>query len=274
MNIAFDPWIPVTAPDGASGRISLHDALTHGEDYADLAVRPHERVALMRLLLCVSHASLKGPKDFDEWETVPKLLPEAADSYLKTWKDSFELFHPEKPWLQVAGLNVCASPMGQSQKDPEGSWQPLTKLSLTRASGNNSTLFDHSASSSDYETFTDPEIALNLLTFQNYFIAGGKAPSRMWGSIEMKNPPNPKGGPCAGKSIIYSFGRRSNILSTIHINLNHFEDIGFIYDNNSSLIGKPIWELPIDMPFNENSINNATKTHLGRLVPQTRILKN
>lgn len=272
MNIAFDPWIPVTTLTGSSTLISVHKALTNGESYADLAVRPHERVALMRLLLCVSHAALDGPKDFEEWEQVPERLPEAVSSYLETWKESFELFHPEKPWLQVAGLNVCASPKSK-QKDPEDSWQPLTKLCLTRASGNNSTLFDHSASASDYEIFSDSEIVLNLLTFQNYFVAGGKASSRMWGSIEMKNPPNPKGGPCAGKSIIYTFGRSKNLISTIHINMNHYEDIELTYGNNNSYIGRPIWEIPIDTPINEISLYNATKTHLGRLVPQTRILK-
>lgn len=274
MNIAFDPWIPVTTSDGSSTLISVQEALTHGENYADLAVRPHERVALMRLLLCVSHAALDGPIDFDEWEQVPKRLPEAADKYLKEWdaKDSFELFHPEKPWLQVAGLNLLASSKAK-QKDPDDEWLPLTKLSLTRASGNNSTLFDHQASASDYEMFTEPEIALNLLTFQNYFVAGGKASSRMWGAIEMANPSNPKGGPCAGKSIIFSFGRGANLRSTIHLNLNSYEDMKLIYVDNSSFIGKPIWEIPIDSPMNIIAIDNATKTHLGRLVPQTRILK-
>lgn len=272
MNIAFDPWIPVTTMTGSSTLISVHEALTNGESYADLAVRPHERVALMRLLLCVSHAALDGPKDFEEWEQVPERLPGAVSSYLDIWKESFELFHPEKPWLQVAGLNVCVSPKSR-QKDSEDSWQPLTKLSLTRASGISSTLFDHSACASDYEVFSDSEIVLNLLTFQNYFVAGGKASSRMWGSIEMKNPPNPKGGPCAGKSIIYTFGRSKNLVSTIHINMNNYEDIYFSYGNNNSYIGMPIWEMPIDTPINEQSICNATKTYLGRLVPQTRILK-
>lgn len=272
MNIAFDPWIPVTMPDGSSTMISVHEALTQGGNYTDLAVRPHERVALMRLLLCVSHAALDGPKDFDEWEQVPERLPEAADGYLKTWKDSFELFHAEKPWLQVAGLNLLATSKTK-QKNPEDEWLPLTKLSLTRASGNNSTLFDHHASASDYEVFTDPEIALNLLTFQNYFVAGGKASSRRWGDIEMANPSNPKGGPCAGKSIIYSFGRGANLLSTMHLNMNSYEEINFVYGDGASFIGKPVWELPIDSPTNRSAIDNATKTHLGRLVPQTRILR-
>jgi len=101
MNVAFDPWIPVVNSAGKREAASLCDVLAEGEKYADLAVRPHERVALMRLFLCVAHAALDGPKNYDEWCEVPKKLPEATHAYLTKWKDSFELFHPTKPWLQV-----------------------------------------------------------------------------------------------------------------------------------------------------------------------------
>jgi len=102
MNIAFDPWIPVVTLSGKRKQASLCDVLTNGSEFADLAVRPHERVSLMRLFLCVAHAALKGPKDYKEWKEVPARLPGAAQKYLKEWKDSFELFHKKKPWLQVA----------------------------------------------------------------------------------------------------------------------------------------------------------------------------
>ncbi len=48
--------------------------------------------------------ALNGPKDYDDWCNVPKKLPGAVQKYLTDWKDSFELFHEEKPWLQVAEL--------------------------------------------------------------------------------------------------------------------------------------------------------------------------
>lgn len=98
MNVAFDPWIPVVTNTGIRDMVSLYNVLTEGEKYADLAVRPHERVSLMRLFLCVAHAALDGPKDYDEWLTIPERLPDAAKKYLAKWKDSFELFHKEKPW--------------------------------------------------------------------------------------------------------------------------------------------------------------------------------
>src|SRR5438094_827693 len=105
MNIASDPWIPVVDLTGTRLIVSLMDVFTDGWQYADLAVRPHERVSLMRLFLCVGHAALDGPKNYEEWRVVPKKLPDAARSYLTMWKDSFELFHEDRPWLQAAKLS-------------------------------------------------------------------------------------------------------------------------------------------------------------------------
>ena len=90
MNVAVDPWIPVVTVSGEQEMASLYSVLAGGEKFADLAVRPHERVSLMRLFLCVAHAALNGPKNYDEWCEVPKRLPEAVQNYLMKWKDSFE----------------------------------------------------------------------------------------------------------------------------------------------------------------------------------------
>lgn len=57
MNGVSDPWIPVVGNDGAACTVSLLGAFEHGHEIRDLAVRPHERVALMRLLLAVAQAS-------------------------------------------------------------------------------------------------------------------------------------------------------------------------------------------------------------------------
>lgn len=140
MNVAFDRWIPVVTITGTPEKASLRDVLTEGEKYADLAVRPHERVALMRLFLCVAHAALDGPKDYDEWEAVPQKLPDAAQKYLEKWKDHFELFHPTRPWLQVAGLTKSRS-QGKDVAVTDD-WIPTSKLNFSFATGSNSTLFD------------------------------------------------------------------------------------------------------------------------------------
>jgi len=272
MNVAFDPWIPVVTLSGDPDLASLCSILTEGERYADLAVRPHERVSLMRLFLCVVHAALDGPKDYDEWLEVPQRLPDAVRKYLETWKDSFELFHKAKPWLQVAELK--AIPSSKNDRVDDKSWSPLSKLSFARASGNNSTLFDHESNGGAPTVYKREEIALSLLSFQNFFVAGGKASSRLWGDVEMKNPPNPKGGPCSGKSILFTFLRGTNLIDSIYVNLNTYDDLErLIYGNQDNWLGRPLWEQPIKSPNDSESITNTTQTHLGRLVPQTRILR-
>jgi CRISPR system Cascade subunit CasA len=272
MNVAFDSWIPVVTLSGRRKLISLAEVLTNGSDYADLAVRPHERVSLMRLFLCVAHASLNGPKDIREWREVPKKLPNAAEKYLSQWKDSLELFHKKKPWLQVAELNVLPRDKKDESKEEED-WSRLSRLCFERASGINTTLFDHLSNGGPPTQYTAEEIALNLLTFQNFFVAGGKASPRVWGKVKMEKPPNPKGGPCAGKSILFTFIRGRNLEETIHLNLSTHNDLKTLYGDLNNWLGQPLWEQPIKSPTDTKAIANATRTHLGRLVPQTRMLR-
>ena len=48
MNLTTGKWIPVVWADGKSDKVSLLDVFQRGEEIRDLAVRPHERIALMR----------------------------------------------------------------------------------------------------------------------------------------------------------------------------------------------------------------------------------
>ena len=272
MNVATEPWIPVLNNAGGRELVSLISVFTEGDKFADLAVRPHERVALMRLFLCIAHVALDGPRNITEWYDAPAKLPEAVRIYLTKWESSFELFHETKPWLQVAALTSGATDKNDNPDNEKG-WSSLNKLCFTRASGNTSTLFDHEANGGQETKYLAEEIVLNLLTFQNFFVAGGKASTRFWGDIEMANPPNPRGGPCSGKSILFTFLRGADLFKSIILNLNTYEDLKLIYGDSENWLGKPLWEMPINSPCHHEAVFNATKTHLGRLVPQTRILK-
>lgn len=264
MNIAFEPWIPVTMLDGSPKRISVRDALTQGQLYADLAVRPHERVALMRLLLCVSHAALDGPKDFDDWETVPQCLPEAASSYLKKWKDSFELFHPEKPWLQVAGL---AKNAGTAKVVNDFELTPISKLFFENATGNNTTLFDHQGTNTKRISEL-ADVVIAMITFQ-CFSPGGLISQVYFGPY--KTSKSSKDAPCVPASMIHAFIRGKNLFETLWLNLLTDEEINMAYGEYPK--GCPVWEQVPQNMADTASINNATQTFLGRLVPMARFIK-
>ncbi|MDD5328428.1 MAG: type I-E CRISPR-associated protein Cse1/CasA [Sulfuricella sp.] len=277
MNVAFDPWIPVIVNSGKRELASLYAVLAEGEKFADLAVRPHERVALMRLFLCVVHAALKGPKDYDEWCEVPKRLPDAVRTYLTDWKDSFELFHEKKPWLQVAELNGVEKEGGES-----GKTSPVALLDFELATGNNSTLNDHGGQMG-FRPIKPERIALNLLTFQN-FSSGGGSPVAQWKMIKTSQVGNPDA-PCLSQSMAHCLFRGRSVAETLHFNLPTFETIGNAYrafstdkkkgDSYSDLaLGRPVWENFPKSPEKEvDGVINATKTYIGRLVPISRWIR-
>ncbi len=280
MNIAFDPWIPVVNTAGKRELARLSEVLTEGEKFVDLAVRPHERVSLMRLFLCVAHAALNGPKNYDEWCEVPKKLPDAVRKYLKKWNDPeygvFELFHKDRPWLQVAKLKGV-----EKEDEDTGKTSPVALLDFELATGNNSTLNDH-AGQTVLRQIGPERVALNLLTFQN-FSSGGGSPVAQWKSVKTSQVGNPDA-PCLSQSMAHCLFRGKTIAETIHLNLPTFKSIGNGYKTceitkksikfSEINLGKPVWEFFPDSPENDSdSAINATKTYLGRLVPISRWIR-
>jgi CRISPR system Cascade subunit CasA len=276
MNVAFDPWIPVMTVTGKCQLVSLYSVLADGGRYADLAVRPHERVALMRLLLCVAHVALDGPKDYDEWCEVPQRLPDAARNYLTEWKESFELFHPDKPWLQIKELTGSKA-------------SPTALLDFELATGNNSTLHDHAGQNQKRE-LSKARISLALLTFQN-FSSGGGSPVATWRAVKTSQVGNPDA-PCLSQSMAHCMIRGNSLAKTIHLNLPTYETVSSLYKgcitykenkkNNERArsemqdidIGKPIWEFYPDGPEKDSpQAINATQSYLGRLVPLSRWIR-
>jgi len=259
MNVAFDPWIPVVSMEGDRELISLHQVFTEGEKYADLAVRPHERVSLMRLFMCIAHAALDGPKDYDDWCEMPKRLPHAASDYLHNWKDSFELFHPEKPWLQVGELKP-------SKNNDEKSFTPLAKLDFAMASGVAATIFDHAGSIE--RSFDYSQLILGLIGIQN-FSTCGLLSRPLWNGTACPN--SAKDAPCITSSMLHVFLQGKHVLEAICLNLCDYEELSLLFKSvaeGTDWVGKPVWEI---MPKEVNDVR-TTKTYLGRLVPISRAI--
>lgn len=262
MNVAFDPWIPVVTEKGENRLVSLCSIFTEGKQFSDLSVRPHERVSLMRLFLCVVHAALDGPKDFDEWKAVPDRLDMAAAEYLEKWRDSFELFHPTKPWLQVANIsNAAETPV--DFKDIS-KWTPVTKLCFSYATGNNTTLFDHEGMN-EFRDVPINQTVLSLLSYQ-CFSPGGLIAQVYWNGKQSTK--TSRDAPCIPASMYHAFLRGENIYDTVCLNLVSYDYILQHY----KATGRPMWEM-LPQTFDDiNNINNATKTYIGRLIPLTRLV--
>ncbi len=268
MNAVSDLWIPVVGNDGAARTVSLLGAFEHGHEIRDLAVRPHERVALMRLLLAVAHAALDGPADHDAWAGSRERLAEAAGRYLRHWVAAFELFGNGPRFLQVSDL------VSAKANDTEGN--AVSKLDLGLATGNNPTLFDNSGSGA--RTFPPARLALMLLTYQCYSPGGtiGVArwngrPTLGWSSYPKPAPGQSSHAPCLPGSMLHAFPRASSLLATIQLNLLTRDEVTELPGIQGW--GQPVWERMPNSAADEPAIANATTTYLGRLVPLSRAIR-
>jgi CRISPR system Cascade subunit CasA len=141
FNLLDEPWIPVRTIAGEVREVSLTQAILEADRIATLAeTSPPNLIALYRLLLAVLHRALTthhGPwKDADRARWYREGLPEAPiRAYLEQWRERFWLFHPEYPFMQVAGLTDAP--------ETQGKLKPWTQACLEGASGNAPVVFDH-----------------------------------------------------------------------------------------------------------------------------------
>ena len=258
MNLTIDPWIPVIGADGQKCHISLQGLFAEANGIRDLSVKPHEKIALLRLLICTTHAALDGPKNFDAWETCRDAIQPAVKSYLEKWQTSFELLGDGQRFLQVPGLRAS---------NEEGSGNPATKLDLTLASGNNASLFDNAAG---ITRSVDPgRLALTLLAFQ-CFSPGGRIGVAKWNGADTPGKGSSNHAPCTPSSMLHTFLQGHSLLATIHLNLLNKDEASELGQNGW---GRPVWELPVATAGDKAAIANATVSFLGRLVPLSRALR-
>ncbi|OGV64080.1 MAG: type I-E CRISPR-associated protein Cse1/CasA [Lentisphaerae bacterium RIFOXYB12_FULL_65_16] len=254
MNLTTDPWIPIIWESGAPDKVSLRDAFLRGHEIRDLAVRPHERIALMRLLICVAQAALDGPKDHAEWQTCHERLPQVAADYLGQWRHAFELFGDGQRFLQVTDVRSISA-----RGDDQGG--DVAKLDLDLAAGNMPTLFDNAAGGT--RAFGPDRIALTLLTFQS-FSPGGLIGNVAWAGNAMGRSSNHA--PCIVKSMVHTYRKGGDLQETVHGNLLHKEQLA----RAGVVWGLPVWVRPPVSIDDASAVQNACATYLGRLVPLAR----
>jgi len=220
-------------------------------------VKPHERVAVMRLLLCITQAALDGPADETTWKQCQPLIQPRVHNYLEKWKASFELFGDGLRFLQLPNLHP-------GKESDEGN--AATKLDLTLATGNNSTLFDNQAG--EERSIRTARAAMNLLTFQN-FSPCGRIGVALWNGKETSGNGSSNHAPCTSFSMIHTFLLGNSLIETLYLNLLT-KDV--IKDAPNAGWGKPIWEFPVTEGSGEQ-VNNAKLTYLGRFVPLSRAIR-
>ncbi|SHG62913.1 type I-E CRISPR-associated protein Cse1/CasA [Streptoalloteichus hindustanus] len=165
FNLARKPWIPVVDLDGNDDAVSLIDVLRRAHELRRiLAEAPAVTAALHRIVLAMAHR-VYGPPSREAWKQLWKddAFPvEPLEEYLEEYADHFDLFHPERPFLQCPDLVVCG-------------YSTPAKLVAYRSSGNNATLFDQTLAS-DRSLLEPGEAARWLVTLHAYDPGGLKTP--------------------------------------------------------------------------------------------------
>ena len=113
FDLLEEPWIPVRYLDGSAGEVSIRTAFHRAAEIREITGElPTQTFALTRLLLAILYRATHDPdaagwheEDWGTWWRGG--LPVAdLDDYLDEFSDRFDLFHPERPFFQVAGLRT------------------------------------------------------------------------------------------------------------------------------------------------------------------------
>lgn len=259
MNLTLEPWIPALRADGRRDLFSLQDLFAQAHELRDLAAKPHERVALMRLLICITQAALDGPADHAAWETCQPLIQPRVRDYLTQWKSAFELFGEGHRFLQLPNLKP-----GKESDDGNA----ITKLDLALATGNNPTLFDNLAG--EVRALRAARLACSLLTFQ-CFSPGGRIGVAKWNGNDTPGKGSSNHAPCTPSSMVHTLLLGDSLLTSIHHNLLTKETVTDFYGPDAW--GRPSWEVPCAHVADKAAQTNATLTYLGRLVPLARAIR-
>ncbi|KXK60009.1 hypothetical protein AWW66_21070 [Micromonospora rosaria] len=175
FNLTAQPWLPVVWLETADGdeppppEVDLVTLLTRAHRIRRiLGQTPPMTAALHRLVLALMHR-VYGPPNAKEWarlwaaESLPDpSVPWPGESTPRLRADHFELFDDERPFLQCPAVAGVAS-------------SSAAKLVPHRATGNNTTLFDHTTASTEVR-LSPAEAARWLVTLQAYDPGGMKTP--------------------------------------------------------------------------------------------------
>lgn len=147
FDLATEPWIPVRYMPDVSGpsEVGFVELFSRAHEIADIALPiPPAASGLWRILYLIA-ARITGLDDLDLMEDWPswkrdrrKVLESgrfdqaAIDGYFTAHSGRFDLFSPDRPWLQDPRLAAeCAKSTG------------INKLAIGRAAGNNQVWLSH-----------------------------------------------------------------------------------------------------------------------------------
>jgi len=179
-DLRHEPWIACEFPDGIHRHLGFVELFERAHEIVRFFHdNPLAEASLMRILLALTHRVVDGPKDKRAWKEAygkGRFDEKAIRGYFEKWADRFDLFSPEYPFMQTAGLSF----IDEKTKRPKEPL-PLSLLVHHIASGNNVTLFDHSTD--DVSVAYAPAEAVYIVLIAQAYSLGGihKKSSNLFG---------------------------------------------------------------------------------------------
>ena len=257
FNLIEEPWIRVLDNQCQIKHVSLMHVILNAHEYVDLSGElATQDVAVLRLILAVLHTvfsrvDLEGEVSpleeeddaYERWKELwdAKRFPEKPiREYLEQWKERFWLFHPERPFGQMAGLDY-------------GTKYDAAKLNgEVSESGNKIRLF--SSYAVDEKKSLEYDQAARWLLYINSFDDTSSKPSKEGkeiakrNGVEMESP----GVGWLGKLGLITV-KGNNLFETLMLN---FILVQVHRDANIPKEEKPVWEMNI-LPTQERRKINA-----------------
>ena len=233
FNLIDEPWIRVMDSECNISEVSLKDALLNAHRYKSLGGElPTQDIAVMRLMLAVLHTvysrvdengcaspleeddesdddeneEVIRQKALDRWKALWKrgsFSEKAIGDYFDKWHERFWLFHPERPFGQIARLAL-------------GTDYDAPKLNGEISESSNKLRFFSMYSGNDKSTLTYSQAARWLLYLNSYDDTSSK-PTKEGKAKAGGSLPSPGVGWLGKLGLIYLIG--NDLFETLMLNL-------------------------------------------------------
>lgn len=234
FNLLYEPWILVLNLDGQTEEVSLLTVLERAHEFRGLAGElPTQDVAILRLLMATLYATFTRADEQGNRKPI-ETAPEALERWKRLWElkhfpfepiktrlchydERFFLFHPERPFYQVANL------------DRGTNYSAAKLLGNLSESGNKVRLFP--VRTGDAKQSVSYAEAARWLLYLNAFDDTSSKPS-----VRGQKMPSTGAGWLGKLGLIYAKG--SNLFETLMLNFVLLDDNGEPWSN-----GNASWEI-------------------------------
>ena len=162
FNLIDSPWIPVRDLTSATRLVGLDSLFREASQIADLDCPPHERIAIIRLLVALTHAASGAPQTAEDWDDFGDDLEDHV------------LAHLNQPEIRP-GFNLLGDGPRflQTPPPPDSITYPIDKIVEYLATGNNPNVLDHGGGQP--RLLSNDSLARAVLAYQVFFVGGSMA---------------------------------------------------------------------------------------------------